>query len=53
MDFTFHDFTILVFADIMLNLDELLSDPTIVGVLILIGLVVGMAIGLSKLVGVL
>jgi len=51
MDFAFHDFAILVFADMMSNSDELLSDPMTVGVLILIGLVVGIAIGLSGLGG--
>jgi len=51
MDFAFHDFTILAFTDMMSNSDELLSDPITVGVLILIGLAVGMAIGLSGLGG--
>ena len=51
MDFAFHDFVILIFADMMSNSNEIFSDPLIVGILILIGLVVGMAIGLSGLGG--
>jgi uncharacterized membrane protein YfcA len=51
MDFTFHDFIILIFADIVSNPNELSFDPTTVGILILIGLVVGIAIGLSGLGG--
>ena len=51
MDFAFHDFVILVFAGIMSNPNELSFDPITMGALILIGLVVGIAIGLSGLGG--
>ena len=51
MDSAFHDFVTLIFADMMSNPNEMFSDPAIVGILILIGLAVGVAIGLSGLGG--
>ena len=51
MDITILDVTVFVISDILLNPNEIISDPVFVIGLILIGLMVGVAIGLSGLGG--